>query len=68
MGVIMAIYVAKHPFWTEVDGKSVLIRRGTTVRDGHPLLGHKDNFEPLKVDYDVPRDESSGKHSSKKSE
>jgi hypothetical protein len=69
MGVIMAIFVAKESFWYTHDGVRKLVNKGETVRDGHPLYElHKSAFEPLKVDYDLPKTESSGKHSAKKSE
>lgn len=47
------ILVAKASFFYELDGASVMVPKGTTVRVGHPLLdGRGDMFEPITVNYD----------------
>lgn len=48
------ILVAKHAFVFAQDGKEVSVRKGATVRVGHPILdGNAVHFESLQVDYDV---------------
>lgn len=45
------ILVAKVGFSCEIDGQLVIITRGMTVREGHPVLeSREDYFEPLVVD------------------
>lgn len=48
-----AIYQAKGPFLASVDGTQMAIQRGTTVREGHPLLAGREHlFEPFTVDFE----------------
>lgn len=48
------IYVAKGARYVEHDGRTIIIRPGATVREGHPLLkAHPDLFEPIRVQYDL---------------
>jgi hypothetical protein len=47
------IFVARASFVCDLDGESVHVPRGATVRDGHPLLeGREDLFGPLTVDFE----------------
>ena len=50
------ILVATSAFATTVDGQKYVIRRGDTVRDGHPLLkdGRDVFFQPFTVAYELP--------------
>lgn len=47
------VYQAKGPFLVSVDGHQVAVQRGTTVREGHPLLSGREHlFEPFTVDFE----------------
>lgn len=47
------IYVAHSSFATQVDGVTVIVRRGNTVREGHPLLEkHAPLFWPIKATFE----------------
>lgn len=48
------VYVAKSAFSTSVDGRKVSIPKGTTVREGHPLLDSLSSmFDLLVPTYEV---------------
>lgn len=48
------VLVTKHAALIEHDGQTVILKAGTTVRVGHPIIdGHEGLFEPLRVQYDL---------------
>lgn len=49
------IFQAKESFWCHSeDGAPQFIRKGQTIRRGHPLMvGREDAFEPIRVDREV---------------
>ena len=56
------IYQAREPFLANVGGVQLAIQRGTTVREGHPLLAGREHlFEPFTVDFEYgpPADQPS---------
>ncbi len=56
------IFAARTGFVATIDGKYYVIRKGATVRAGHPLMkGRKELFEEFKVDYDLKPKRQSGK-------
>jgi hypothetical protein len=46
------VFVAQVTFFTTIGGKDVLIEKGDTVREGHPLLARDWAFKPLVVKYE----------------
>jgi len=49
------ILVAKRAAYITVDGTTLLIRPGATIRAAHPMVQeYPDLFEPLRVQYDAP--------------
>ena len=53
MSSVEGIFVCRSTVLFEHDGVEVAIRRGATVRAGHPIMkGREDMFEPLVVEYD----------------
>ncbi|WP_432112864.1 hypothetical protein [Streptomyces sp. S1] len=52
----MTIYVSRSSFATVLDGVPVVVRRGATVRQGHPLLTqHAGLFDVYKPDFEYVR-------------
>lgn len=46
------LYVAKQSFATEFEGTPVVIQKGNTVEEGHPLLkGREDLFKLIEADF-----------------
>lgn len=49
------ILVATSAFAATVDGRNYVIRRGDTIRDGHPLVkGRENHFAPFTISYELP--------------
>lgn len=47
------IYVAVQSFSIRWDGHPLVVARGTTVREGHPLyVAYKGLFRPIKPDFE----------------
>lgn len=47
------IYVAVQSFSIRWDGHPLVVARGTTVREGHPLyVAYKALFQPIKPDFE----------------
>ncbi|GHG09727.1 hypothetical protein [Streptomyces hydrogenans] len=47
------IYVSRSSFTTVLDGIPIVVRRGATVREGHPLLAqHPELFGVYKPDFE----------------
>lgn len=50
----MSVYVAKQPFFAHVDGNTVKVSVGDTVKAGHPLLkGREALFDKVETTFDV---------------